>query len=482
MVSQSFAVQSPVIKNMGCVLAILRPFAALVLGVIVFFGFLFFMLATNVSDKLLSTEFYTGAISGEDAYNRIYDEVLLDQELEETTQRLLGGVQVVSQEEVAGLLREIIPPDYLQSETEGVIQRTVDYFNDDRQSLDLYVDVGPPLDNVKTVVFGYIDQRIDGLAEEDLGRLQCTPQQVDEVAGLYEERWRRLSAGEAPTSIPSLAGLDSVCRLLIFELAFDNLIAQAGLDERTRQGLRSRRSDLREHFLAGEAKEVLKVAARPLVEPVMDDAIQQVREELDDEDRLDLIRRIAVWNDEYTEEELRSDIDEGRDWVNSIQEFGKPLALVMLVLGSVLLALIHYPSLKNGLRWPGLTLFLTGLVFFVSAKVFDSRVVEWMRELVDRGASEVTSIPPSVTDLGGDLLGSFGQQLTSGFAGPALVVLIVGAMLFGASFFIGYVMLLLRLVLLPLRLVFASFRGHGKHNGPPPVNDPGTSEPQNTEG
>ena len=297
---------------------------ALVLGVIVFFGFLWLLL-NNVSDKLLTAEFYTDTISDQDTYNRVYDEVLLDQELEDTTQDLLGGIQVVSHEEIVGLLKEIIPPDYLQSEIEGSINRTVDYFNEDRDTLDFYVDVGPPLDNVKPVIFEYIDQRIDGLAEDDLGPSQCTPQRVDEVAGLYQERWQRLSGGQVPASIPSLATFEPGCRLIIFQLAFDNLVAQADLDERTKQGLRSSRTELQDHFVAGEAKEVLKAAARPLANPVMDDAIQQVRDELDDQDRLDLIRRMAEWNDDFTEESLRSDIDSARDWINWGQKFWQGL-------------------------------------------------------------------------------------------------------------------------------------------------------------
>ena len=463
---------------MGCILAIIRPVAALVLGVIIFFGFLWLMLLNNVSDKLLRAEFYTDTISGEDTYNRIYDEVLLDQELENTTQDLLGGIQVVSHEDIVGLLREIIPPEYLQSETEASIQRTVDYFNEDRENLDLYVDIGPPLENVKPVIFGYIDRRIDRLVEADLGQSLCTPQRVNEVAGLYQERWQLLSGGEVPTSIPSLATFESGCRLIIFELAFDNLVAQADLDERTKQGLGSRRSELQEHFVAGEAREVLKVAARPLAEPLMDDAIQQVRNELDGQDRLDLIHRIAEWNDDFTEESLRSDIDSARDWINWGQKFGKALALVMLVLGSVVLGLIHYPSLKNALRWPGLTLFLTGVVFFATGKVLESQIPDRLKDLVERGANEVSGVPPSVTDLGGDLLVSFGHQLTSGFAGPALSVLIIGALLFGASFFINYVTFLLRLILLPLRLALGRLRGNGRPSDPPPANTPVAGEPQ----
>ena len=452
---------------MGCALAIIRSVAALVLGVVVFFGFLFLLVLNNFSDRLLSAEFYTDTISGEDTYNRIYDEVLLDPELASTTEDLLGDIQVVSQDDIVELLRQIIPPEYLQSQAEGNIERTVDYFNEDLESLELFFELGPPLEAVKPVLFHYIDQRIDGLAEEDLGRLECTPQRITEVAQLYESRWTELAGGTVPTSIPSLRTFDPVCREAIFRLAFSTVVQQSPLDARAKRGLTNDRPGILRAFVDGDTRSVLKLAARPLATPLMDDAILQIKEQLDDRDRLDLIHKIADWNDDYTEAELRSDIDAARDWVNWGNKFGKALAWAMLVAGTVILGLIHYPSLKNGLRWPGLTLFLTGLVLFIAGKVLESQVPDRLQDLVERGASQVSGFPPSVTDLGGDLLVSFGNQLTSGFAAPALILLIIGALIFGASFFINYVLFLWKLILMPLRLLLGLIR-RPRGNRPPP--------------
>lgn len=453
---------------MGCALAIIRSVAALVLGVVVFFGFLFLLLLNNFSDKLLNADFYTDTISGQDTYNRIYDDVLLDPELASTTEDLLGGIQVVSQEDIVGLLRQIIPPDYLQSQVESSIGRTVDYFNDDLESLELFVELAPRLDAVKPVLFGYIDQRIDGLAEEDLGRLECTPQRINEVAQLYGSRWTELAGGTVPTSIPSLQTFDPLCREAIFRLTFRSVVEQSPIDDRAKRGLTDDRPDLLKAFVDGDTRKVLKLAARPLATPLMDDAILQIREELDDQDRLDLIHLIADWNDDYTEVELRSDIDTARDWVIWGNKFGKAVAWAMLIAGTVILGLIHYPSWKNVLRWPGLTLFLTGLVFFISGKVLESQIPDRLQDLVERGASQVSAIPPSVTDLGGDLLVSFGNQLTSGVAAPALALLIIGALLFGASFFINYVLLVWKLILIPLRLPLGLIR-RPRGNRPPPA-------------
>ena len=450
---------------MGCAMIIIRSVVSLVLGVAVFFGFLFVLLLNNFSDKMLNTEFYSETIAEEDTYNRVYDEVLLDSELENTTSDLLGDFQVVNQAEIVELLREIIPPAYLQSQVEGSIQRTVDYFNEDLDSLELFVELGPPLASVKPVLFRYIDRRIDGLAVEELGQLECTPQRVSEVAQLYEDRWTELAGGTVPVSVPSLQTFTPACRQAIFSLAFQSVVEQSPLDERAKQGLLNERAEIERTFVDGDTRGVLKLAARPLATPLMNDAIVRIQEELDDQDRLDLIHQVSVWNDDFTEAELRSDIDSTRDWLNWSQKFGKAVALAMLIAGSALLALVHYPSLKNGMRWPGLTLLLTGVVFFVAGKVLESQLPDRLQDLVERSTSQVSGMPASVTDLGGDLLVSFGNQLTTGIAAPALTLLIIGALLFGASFFVGYVVLLLKLisapfhfVLIPLKLVLIPLR------------------------
>ena len=453
---------------------------ALVLGVAVFFGFLFLLLLNNFSDKMLSSDFYIDTIAGEDTYNRIYDEVLLDEELVDTTRDLLGDIQVVSQEDIVMLLRQIVPPEYLQSEVERSIQRTVDYFNEDRATLELYIDLGPPLDKIKPVLFQYIDQRIDSLVLEDLGRPECTPDRVNELAGRYEARWVELADGKVPQAVPSLESLNSACRNLVFQLAFTRLVVGSSLNDEAKAGLLAIEGEIRQAFVVeGDTHGVLKLAARPLATPIMDDAIARVREELDEQDRLDLIHQLAVWNADFTEAELRSEIDTSRKWLNrGLTGLGRPAAWALLIAGSILMGLIYYPSLKNALRWPGVTLFLTGLVFFVSGKVLESKVPDGLRDLVERGANEISGVTSSVTDLGGDLLVSFGKQLTGGIDGPALTLLIIVALLFGASFFtflLGPLLLpvtISRLVLRISGIVRVPFRRGG---GGPSAQSPGVT-------
>ena len=141
----------------------------MVLGVVIFVGFLFFLVLNNFSDKLLSADFYKDTIAAEDTYNRIYDEVLVDEELLDKTNEFLGDIQVVSHQDIVDLMREIMPPAYIQDQVEGTIERTIAYVNEDVDALEAYIDLSEPLENVKPVMFAYIDRKIDKLEEETPG-------------------------------------------------------------------------------------------------------------------------------------------------------------------------------------------------------------------------------------------------------------------------------------------------------------------------
>lgn len=405
------------------------------LGVIIFVGFLFFLILNNFSDKLLSADFYNDTIAGQDTYNRIYGEVLVDEELLDRTSELLGGIQVVSHEDKVELLRQIVPPAYVQEQVEGNIERTIAYVKEDMGELQFHIDLAEPLKNVKPVMFAYIDRRIDELKEEDPGIASCTTAAVTGLANRYVDKFNALAGGEVPATVPSLKALDPLCRQLLFASAFDLLLSSSSLDAKTTQRLVDDREKLRAPFEAGDTIEMLKVSARSLADPLMDEAIDQVRGNLSPGDRLDLIHQIAEWDATTQEAQIRADLDEGRRWISRARGFGELTSLIMVIGGAILMGLVYYPNLASMLRWPGLTLFLTGAVLFVLGKVAESEVPDRLTNVLETGADKVTGVPPAVTDLGGDILISFGTQITAGITGPSLLLLILGAILFGVSFF-----------------------------------------------
>jgi len=177
---------------MGCLLFIIRPIVSFFLGLVVFAGLLLTLVSGNLSSKLLDPGFYIQLLQQQDVYNRIYTEVLIDPALQETTSDLLGDIEV-DPEEIVSLLQQIIPPEYLQSQVEEAIQRTVGYFNGDLEELDLYVDLGPPLANAKDVLLTYVDGRIDALPLEEFQGDPCTIDGGIQAAAQFEGFFQSMS-------------------------------------------------------------------------------------------------------------------------------------------------------------------------------------------------------------------------------------------------------------------------------------------------
>ena len=419
---------------MGCLIPLFRAFVALVLFVIIFVGFLSYLIVNNVAGKLLSADFYTNTLESEDTYNRIYNDVLLDGELEQTTGRLLGDIQIASHQEVVELLREIMPPEYIQSEVEGAIGRTVDYFNEDAENLGLYIDLNLPLNNVKPVMINYIDKRILELEVEDSDFSGCSLNAAQSVADTFRVMFDQLAGGVVPKSAPSLEEIKPVCRVIIFELAYGSLIDGAGLNESTSAILENSKEDLRAPFENGDTIQVLKVSARLLAEPKIDTAIDGVRENLTGTGQFDLISQIVEWDGARTESQLRADLAGGRDWISKASNFGDMTSLVMVIGGTAIMGLIFFPTLSGMLRWPGTTLIITGGFFFAVGKIAQSKVPEALSDAWETSADRVSDVPPAVTDLGTDILVSFGSQLTDGFVAPSITMLTFGVILLSTSF------------------------------------------------
>ena len=406
------------------------------LGVVIFVGFLFVLILNNFSDKLLSADFYMSTIAAEDTYDRIYNEVLVDDELKDRTQELLGDIKVVEHQEIVDLLEEIMPPAYIKGQVEASIDRTIDYINEDVDRLEVYVELAEPLENVKTVMFAYIDAKIDGLrVEETQGFGGCTPSSLGGLAERYVDTFSGLSEGVAPESIPSIKEISAPCRIILFELVFGSLVDDSGLSDDAKQSLNDGKGELRLPFAMGDTLEVLKVSTRLLAGPLMDDAIESVRADLDENGRFDLIRQLAEWDDDTTEAEIRQDIDDGRVWISRANNFGDLTSLILVIGGAVLMGLVFFPTFSSMLRWPGVALLITGTFFFAAGKIAESEVPDRLTYVIESGADKVSEVPPSVTDLGGDILISFGSQLTDGFAGPSITLLVIGAVLLGSSFF-----------------------------------------------
>ena len=322
---------------------------------------------------------------------------------------------------------------------EGAVQRAVAYFNENSETLELYLEMGPAIDKIKSTLLDYVDRRIDGIPEADPGPAECNPETVKSVRDGYQEVFRGLAGGRVPASLPSIKVIAEPCRVLIFDSAFPALFADDTLDSRITQALGNSTDDIRAAFVAGDTHGVLKAAARPLSEPLVGDVVAKIRERLDEGDRLNLIRVLAETNSDYTEEEIRVEVADAKELIVKYRALGGTLAALLLYGGAILLAVLHLPKLSAAMRWPGIFLLVSGGLIFIVGKILESKVVDWLITGVDQITANAPGIPGSAINLISDLVLSFGQHLTQGFAAPAFTVLIVGALLFAASIVLSIV-------------------------------------------
>ena len=416
-------------------ITLLRAVAGLALGIVVVVGLLLLLVVVNIFQRLEDPEVYSVAVSETGVYSRIYDEVLVDEALKEQTGRLLGYIDIGVHDRGVGALREVMPPSYLQEQTEDNIDRFTGFLRHDRDRLEIYFTLKEPLERVEPVVLGEIHQYIDDLEVVDPPSQGCSLQTLRRLAAATAAPYSRLSEGELPQSAPSLQILSRECREREFDRWFDLVVNDPSLNSYASLILGDEREELRRTFVEGDTRGFLKVVAEPLVEPLVESAVEDVRRNLPPNERFDLLE----WLTAQPGGPNRAEIDEWAEWlrqgVSAATGPGRLIALAMVILGSLLLAAVHLPRPPAMLRWPGITLLTGGGVCLVVGLLLNSVVPGRVRDGVTLSVSYSSDVPASAIDLAGDLLESFARQATGGFIGETVAVMVVGAVLLAASLY-----------------------------------------------
>ena len=416
-------------------MTVLRAVAGLVLGMVIFAGLLYSLVLVNFTQRLEDPEVYKSAIDDNDAYNRIYDEVLVDDALEDQTGDLLGGVEVAVHEEVVEVLRDVMPPSYLREQTENNIDRFTGFLVGDYEELNFYVELEEPLERVEPAVLDWVYGVIDDLEIPDPGPSGCSQLSMVRMASGVAGPFAELSDGEVPESAPSLAILTGECRDAQYDEWYDRVLDDPAMNSEAARILEEEKDNLRQPFIEGDTREFLKRAATPLVTPVIEDAVREIRRDLKRGDRLDLLQQLADNSDDITREDIHQGAEDLRDAMRTANGTGRIVALLMVIFGSILLAAVYLPRPADMLRWPGLTLLLGSGVCLVVGLVVNSAVPGRIKDAIVHSTSYAPDVPTAAIDLAGDLVESFARQATAGFIPAAATVLVIGAVLITASFF-----------------------------------------------
>lgn len=428
-------------------LTLLRALAGLVLGLVVFAGLLYLLVLVNFSQRLVESEVYDIAISDTDAYNRIYDEVLVDEALKEQTGNLLGDVDIETHEDAVDVLREVMPPAYLQEQTEENIDRFTAFLRYEQEELEIYASLKEPLERIEPAVLDKVHQLIDELEINAPPSSACSPEALRRLAAASAVPYAKFSDGEIPGSVPSLKTLTPLCREQGFDRWFDLVLDDPAINSQAALILEGERSNLRPYFLEGDTKAFLKAVADPLVKPLIEDAITDIRRDLQRNDRFDLLDWLAEESDDTSRADIEEQAEVLRNAVSDANGPGKFIALALVVFGSLLMALVHLPRPTEMLRWTGITLVMGGGVCLLVGFVLNSAIPGQFREAIARAASYSGDVPVSAINLAGDLVESFARQATAGFIPASVTVMIAGGLLIVASLASGILPQLARRVI-----------------------------------
>ena len=416
---------------------VLRYSGVLALGISVLACLLYLLVVANFTQRLEDPEVYRVAISDTGAYGRIYDEVLADEALQGQTGRLLGDIDLAAHGGAAEVLRDIMPPAYLQEQTEDNIDRFTGFLRHESEDLEIYVSLKEPLERIEPVALGEVHQVIDELEIAEPGSSGCSPTALRRLAAASAEPLARLSAGELPDSAPSLNLLTRECRERELGPWLDLVLDDPLIDSHAALIIGNEREELRRTFIEGDTRGFLKAVADPLVKPVIEDAGAGIRRNLQADDRFDLLEWLANQSEDLSRQDIEEQAESLRQALGVANGPGRLVALALAVLGILLLALLHLPRPAAMLRWPGITLAMGGGICLIVGFTLNAFVPGTLKDAIVQSASYPSNVPASAVNLAGDLLESFGRQATAGFIPAVVMVIALGVVLIAASLFYG---------------------------------------------
>lgn len=306
-----------------------RIFASALLILLLVAAFAACIAAETVRGGILEPSTYTGSLDEVDAYERVYSEFLTTVEERETTEQLLAYTDV-SAEDTEAMVRAILPPGHLQREVERNVEHALAYLRGDTGALDLSIDLRPVLENMGPVLSDYLQARIAALPMEPVTDYETFLVEMDAAVATVRE-------GHDPAVLPSYP-LNEAERLETLSLVFPEA---RDVDTATLEALD-------DALAAGDTRAALSLVIDDLLARRLDDALAEIRAELQPGDRLDFVAQMAE-DEGRTRDEVLDDWAAVRRNVSRFTTWARPLTFIALALTIAGLALVQLPSRRRAL-------------------------------------------------------------------------------------------------------------------------------------
>ena len=448
----------------------LRVVISLILGLMIFLGVLSYLTTHALHSHFLSEEFYFEHLSENDAYNRVYDAILVPEVIsqiqEDERATFLGNIQL-KEEDVETLIKGIFPPPELRRQVESVVRGAVEYLNEETDPTtgepievpNVYVEFRPIIgtrvptpEGVEAVEGTAKPTLIRFLAQEIENNLTVLPPQEgtdDERAMALSEELAetllQLQDPRFPITAPSLVGVAAEARPAAYAEA-KALARERGLSPEILGYLDELDEEINDALALPDSREavttVLIVAVDPLASPLIQAGLDEFRDnQLDRHDRFDPLGKIAK-NRGVGKDEVLRDVDGIRGWLIWGKTAGSWVGILAIVGFSVLLGLFQLPGLKGFMGWPGLAILLSGAAFLALALILKSQLTGMFASFLEVGhvgcdglVGRAAEVEPALCQLGVDVGTSMITDVTNSLIMPTIIIMIIGGALIVASLF-----------------------------------------------
>lgn len=412
---------------------ILRAIASLLAGLLVFCAVVL-LLATLAAAAIAQDDVYAEALAQQDAYDRIYSEVLTLDTLTDIHQRLLPDFDLLSSQEALALLRDVAPPDYLQGQTESILRQLSMYIGGDSDQLKLYLDIAEPLEHIGAA----LNELIEALAHEEIALLireagpliDALEEELDvenegDLASLVAE-------GNPAQTIAELTGMSREKVLNAADVAMDEVLNSPEVPVQYRQALMEAQGELLASFAEGTNREFLGKQLRVLARPAIGGAMADLDLDLNRKEQLDLVPIIAEQLYDSEERGFHRNAASLRDSLRQIILWGRVLALVLFVAAVGLLALVHWRKPALLVLWTGILLTLSGALLLVATLLALLLLPGAAERAAYQGLLESVPWAPGLASLGSDVAGQALWNILLGLTWLAATTLAAGCLVLAA--------------------------------------------------
>ncbi|MFG2502267.1 hypothetical protein ACGFSB_29155 [Streptomyces sp. NPDC048441] len=152
-------------------------------------------LTATARNTVLNSRFYQGVLKDQHAYDRLYNEVLVDPQSLPVARDLLGRLPV-PESAVTSNLKIVLPPETLRAMADRQIEEVTGYLRGEHETLRLTADLRPVLTNVGDLAQTYFGDLVASVQRQPEPDFPAFLADLDQAA-------RTVTTGEPPAGLPT---------------------------------------------------------------------------------------------------------------------------------------------------------------------------------------------------------------------------------------------------------------------------------------